>query len=330
MGEVVTPQVFTAEFIRGLPPDSWLLQVATIDQFKEVREHIEGFIDLMGEQKAKAIRLFQNPDMPKFWDAYKELMVGAILLECGISAQNSPRVMRGDGTSQTPDWVVFGEDGRPTLIVEVTPLHGNQDGETLRSQVEDLRNRLKEGLPPGFDLELSDYLAPEVDDLAVAHSSLVEALTIALGPTAPPDRLEHRMNLEEIAPDLGFSGVVTWKCREAEGPSLIQPYIFVGDAGGYDMDRFKSSVAKKARKYEVICSELNCPLVVAICPEFWANIFPSTVDYFLARCGFFERVSNSLSSIWICDCGASWSWRSHLVHNPKAIRPTPNTVHDKW
>ena len=178
----MTLQVFTTEFIRGLPTDSWLLQVATIDQFKEVREHIEDFIDLMGEHKAKTIQIFQNPDMPQFWDTYKELMVGAILHECGISAQNSPKLVRGDGTTQTPDWVVFGEDGLPSLIVEVTSLHGNQDGETLRSQVEDLRTRLKDGLPPGFDLELSDYLAPEVDDLAEAHSRLVEGVFPAVLP----------------------------------------------------------------------------------------------------------------------------------------------------
>lgn len=323
-------QVFTDEFINGLPPSCWLFQVSTHKQFEAVRGHIEEFIDLTGDHKLKIIRQFQNPTMAQFWDTYKELMVGAILRECGVHASYSPKIIRSDGLIQTPDWVLFDADGHPSLIVEVTSLHGNQTAAVHRSFVEDFRLKLLQRLPTGFNFKLSDYTSPDADLAPETHARIIESIAIFIEHSASSLPDNHQVELDDLDGGFGFSGTLVYNCNDSGEPTVFEPYIYIGSADGYDMDRFRKSVNKKVEKYENLCLELKCPFIVSICPEFWANIFPSVVDYSLNRIRYFDRISKILSGIWICDCEGNWFWRSHLIINPNADQKTPGTINDKW
>jgi hypothetical protein len=231
-----------------------LYRLATDPRWAQERENIERWVKLLPEtSQEKFVHRLRDPD--QFSAAYSELVVGALLRQCGHQPEYEKPL--GD---RTPDWYVHPTEDTPAFFVEVATVFPTSEVQARTREWDELRFRLEE-IEHYFHIWI--YAPPETSLKGADQKRIVRFVRDWLDTLDPETVNEPQEKIYENE-DLRISFRAIPKKVTHKGP------VATGGPGItflIDVKRLQHILRKKLGAYRQARVE-GTPLVVALVPTF--------------------------------------------------------------
>ena len=295
--------VFDAAFVARLrarwaskaPHDQPPIARIALDDDRSERDEVEALVARFdAEDVARITTRIQTADLADTWN---ELIVGSVLLGCGVKPRYDQEYFTADG-KRTPDWTVPAASPTPEFVCDVFTLN------------------------PADDMDVRHRMQTDLEERLAAIPQAV-ALTYTVTGESPFSPQFNKRATHEVRQWLRSSGGQTPLAfenvefavalpRKSGGVVLVHPIdVFWADAS-----RFEETVKEKADKYAI----LNSPFVAAVLADFRTGIEYEEVEDIMRQraMSIFTARPNVAGVLWVERNGISHRFLSNPQHSAAA------------